>query len=189
MIDTSIKCFVILKSVVVDSRGVENMIQGMSNFGQVVTNCQATVVNHDSRNLGFIDDETIDFICTHPPYMAAVPYAEYQKLSLWWLGHDQSDLDKSLMGGRRSRSDTPERFFHDMEMSLSEMKRVLRKKKYCCITIGNPVYAGKPWNLNDFIKQTCTDYGFTFLKEISRGKHRSTMGKMKEEFILIFRND
>ncbi len=31
-----------------------------------------------------------------------------------------------------------ERFFHDMVMSLSEMKRVLRKKKYCCITIGNP---------------------------------------------------
>ena len=56
-------------------------------------------------------------------------------------------------------------------------------------TIGNPLYAGKPWNLNDFIKQTCTDNGFTFLKEISRGKHRSTMGKMKEEFILIFRND
>jgi len=121
--------------------------------------------------------------------MAAVPYAEYQKLSLWWLGYDQNDLDKSLIGGRRSRSDTPERFFQDMEMSLSEMKRVLRKKRYCCIVIGNPVYRGKTWKLNDRIKQTCTDIGFTFLKEISRGKYHFTMGKMKEEFILIFRND
>jgi DNA modification methylase len=173
------------------SIAVKNMIQDMSDFGQTLetTNCQATVFNHDSRKLGFINDETIDFICTHPPYMAAVPYAEYQKLSLWWLGYDQSDLDKSLIGGRRSRRDTPERFFHDMRISLSEMKRVLRKKKYCCIIIGNPVYAGKKWNLNDFIKQTCTDIGFTFLKEISRGKYHSTMGKMKEEFILIFRND
>ncbi len=94
--------------------------------------------------------------------MAAVPYAEYQKLSLWWLGYDQPNLDKSLIGGRRSRSDTPERFFHDMKMSLSEMKMVLRRKKYCCITIGNPVYADKIWNLNNFIKQTCTDIGFTF---------------------------
>jgi len=74
-------------------------------------------------------------------------------------------------------------------MSLSEMKRVLRKKKYCCITIGNPVYRGQTWNLNDLIKQTCTDIGFIFLKEIGRGKYHSTMGKMKEEFILIFRND
>jgi DNA methylase len=171
------------------SLGVESMIQGMSDFGKVATNCLATVFNRDSRKLGFINDETIDFVCTHPPYMAAVPYAEYQKLSLWWLGYDQYELDKSLIGGRRSRSDTPERFFHDMTISLSEMKRVLRRKKYCCITIGNPVYAGKIWNLNDFIKQTCTDIGFTFLKEISRGKYHSTMGKMKEEFILIFRND
>ena len=81
------------------------MIQDMYNFGKEATNCQATVVNRDSRKLDFInDDETIDFICTHPPYMAAVPYAEYQKLSLWWLGCDQYDLDKSLIGGRRSRS-------------------------------------------------------------------------------------
>jgi hypothetical protein len=172
------------------SIAVKNMIQDMSDFGQALetTNCQATVINCDSRKLG-LGDETIDFICTHPPYMAAVPYAEYQKLSLWWLGYDQSNLDKSLIGGRRSRRDTPELFFHDMKISLSEMKRVLRRKKYCCITIGNPVYAGKIWNLNDFIKQTCTDIGFTFLKEISRGKYHSTMGKMKEEFILIFRND
>jgi hypothetical protein len=74
-------------------------------------------------------------------------------------------------------------------MSLSEMKRVLRKKKYCCIIIGNPKYAGEIRNLNDFIRQTCTNIGFTFLKEIIRGKHHSTMGKMKKEFILIFRND
>ena len=161
----------------------------MSCFGKVATNCLATVVNHDSRNLGFINDETIDLICTHPPYMAAVPYAEYQKLSLWWLGYDQSDLEKSLIGGRRSRSDTHERFFHDMEMSLLEMKMVLRKKGYCRIVIGNPVYRGKTWKLNEIIKQTCTDIGFAFLKEISRGKYRSTMGKMTEEFILIFRKD
>jgi hypothetical protein len=170
---------------------VKSMIQSMVDFEQALesTNCQVMVSNHDSRKLDFINDETIDFICTHPPYMAAVPYAEYQKLSLWWLGYDQSDLDKSLIGGRRSRRDTPKRFYDDMKISLSEMKRVLRKKKYCCITIGNPTYAGKSWDLNDFIKQTCADIGFAFLKEISRGKYHSTMGKMKEEFILIFRND
>jgi hypothetical protein len=144
------------------SIAVKNMIQDMSDFGKEAINCQVTVVNHDSRKLGFINDETIDFICTHPPYMAAVPYAEYQKLSLWWLGYDQPNLDKSLIGGRRSRSDTPERFFQDMEMSLSEMKRVLRKKRYCCITIGNPVYRGQTWKLNEIIKQDCTDMVLPF---------------------------
>jgi site-specific DNA-methyltransferase (cytosine-N4-specific) len=171
------------------SLAVARMLQSLTDFNRVASNSEVTVFNHDSRKLEFINDETIDFICTHPPYMAAVPYAEYQKLSLWWLGYSQYDLEKSLIGGRRSRPDTPQRFFRDMEMSLQEMKRVLRKKKYCCITIGNPIYGGKIWKLNEFIKQNAIRVGFTYLNEINRGKYHSTMGKMKEEFILIFRNE
>jgi DNA modification methylase len=170
------------------SLAVARMLQSLTDFTRVATNSEVTIFNHDSRNLEFIRDETIDFICTHPPYMAAVPYAEYQKLSLWWLGYSQYDLEKSLIGGGRSRADMPQRFFRDMEMSLLEMKRVLRKKKYCCITIGNPIYGGKTWKLNEFIKQNAIRIGFTYLNEISRGKYHSTMGKMKKEFVLIFRN-
>ena len=168
---------------------VRDMLKSMSEFDKEATNSDIRIINHDSRRIGFIDDETIDFICTHPPYMAAVPYAEYQKLSLWWLGFSQYELEKRLIGGKRSRADTPDRFFHDINMALMEMKRVLRKKKYCCIIIGNPVYNGKIWNLNDFIKKNAKDIGFILLTEIRRRKYRSTMGKMKEEFILIFRKD
>jgi DNA modification methylase len=171
------------------SLAVASMLQSVADFSTVATDSEVTIFKHDSRKLEFINDESIDFICTHPPYMAAVPYAEYQKLSLWWLGYSQYDLEKSLIGGRRSRHDTPQRFFRDMETSLLEMKRVLRKKKYCCITIGNPIYGGKTWKLNEFIKQNAIHIGFTHLKEISRGKYHSTMGKMKEEFVLIFRNE
>ena len=168
---------------------VRDMLKNMSEFNKVATNSNIRIVNHDSRRLEFINDETIDFICTHPPYMAAIPYAEYQKLSLWWLGFSQYELEKRLIGGRRSRADTPDRFFHDINMALMEMKRILRKKKYCCIIIGNPVYNGKIWKLNDFIRKDATDIGFILLTEINRGKYRSAMGKMKEEFILIFRNE
>ncbi|MDQ4022336.1 MAG: site-specific DNA-methyltransferase [Thermoproteota archaeon] len=168
---------------------VKDMLKNMSEYNKAATNSNIRIVNHDSRRLEFINDETIDFICTHPPYMAAIPYAEYQKLSLWWLGFSQYELEKRLIGGRRSRADTPDRFFHDINMALMEMKRILRKKKYCCIIIGNPVYNGKIWKLNDFIRKDASDIGFILLTEINRGKYRSTMGKMKEEFILIFRNE
>jgi DNA modification methylase len=171
------------------SLAVRKMLWSLAQFSTVATKSQVTIFNHDSRNVEFIKDEAIDFICTHPPYMSAVPYAEYQKLSLWWLGYNQYDLEKSLIAGRRSRPDTPQRFLSDMEMSLLEMKRVLRKKGYCCIVIGNPVYRGKTWKLNEIIRQNAVHIGFTHLKQISRGKYHSTMGKMKEEFILIFRND
>jgi site-specific DNA-methyltransferase (cytosine-N4-specific) len=168
---------------------VRDMLKSMSEFNKEATNSDIRIINHDSRRIEFIDDETIDFICTHPPYMAAVPYAEYQKLSLWWLGFSQYELEKRLIGGRRSRDDTPDRFFCDINMALLEMNRVLRKKKYCCIIIGNPVYHSKIWKLNDFIKKDAKDIGFILLTEIKRSKYRSTMGKMKEEFILIFRKE
>jgi len=169
---------------------VKDMINSLHSFNEMTTSKTITkTVDHDTRSLEFISDETIDFICTHPPYMAAVPYAEYHKLSLWWLGFSQYELEKGLIGGRRSRSDTPNRFFQDMFIVLAEMKRVLIKKKYCSIIIGNPVYNGKVWKLNEVMKKDAKELGFILLKEISRGKYKSTMGKMKEEFILIFRNE
>jgi site-specific DNA-methyltransferase (cytosine-N4-specific) len=168
---------------------VNYMINGMLEFNKISTTSNMKIFNHDCRSLVFINDETVDFICTHPPYMAAVPYAEYQKLSLWWLGFDQYALEKDLIGGQRSRADSPDRFFRGMHTALMEMNRVLVKKKYCCIIIGNPIYHGKVLALNDFIKKEAKDIGFIVLKEISRGKYKSTMGKMKEEFILILKNE
>lgn len=165
------------------------MVTKMEEFNQVTkNNSSIKIFRHDTRSLKFIADDTIGFICTHPPYMASVPFAEYQKLSLWWLGFSQQELENKLIGGRRARSDTAERFFQDIFMTLTEMKRVLQKKKYCCIIIGNPVYNNREWQLNEIIKKNASEVGFTLLKEITRMKYRLTMGKMKQEFILIFRN-
>jgi hypothetical protein len=165
------------------------MVTKMEEFNQVTkNNSNIKIFNHDTRSLRFIADDTISFICTHPPYMASVPFAEYQKLSLWWLGFSQQELENKLIGGRRARSDTTERFFQDIFTTLTEMKRVLQKKKYCCIIIGNPVYNNREWQLNEIIKKNASEVGLTLLKEITRMKYRLTMGKMKQEFILIFRN-
>lgn len=165
------------------------MVTKMEEFNQVTkNNSSIKIFRHDTRSLRFIADDTISFICTHPPYMASVPFAEYQKLSLWWLGFSQQELENKLIGGRRARSDTAERFFQDIFMTLTEMKRVLQKKKYCCIIIGNPVYNNREWQLNEIIKKNASEVGFTLLKEITRMKYRLTMGKMKQEFVLIFRN-
>ena len=160
----------------------------MEEFNQVTKNdSDIRIFNHDARNLKFLEDDTISFICSHPPYMASVPFAEYQKLSLWWLGFSQQELENKLIGGRRARNDTAERFFQDIFLALTEMKRVLQKNKYCCIVIGNPVYNNREWHLNEMIKKNASDVGLTLLKEIARMKYRLTMGKMKREFILVFK--
>ena len=66
---------------------------------------------------------------------------------------NQKQLDSALIGGKRSRKDTAERFNKDMELVIKEMYRVLKPKKYCCVVIGNPVYRGKMWELNKIQKE------------------------------------
>jgi hypothetical protein len=119
--------------------------------------------------------------------MASVPFAEYQKLSLWWLGFSQQELENKLIGGRRARSDTAE-VFSRYFLDINRNEASITGKKYCCIVIGNPVYNNREWQLNEMIKKNASDVGLTLLKEIARMKYRLTKGKMKREFILIFKN-
>ncbi len=180
------------------------MLEGIKEFNNISDiKSIAKVYQGDARNISFIKDATIDLIVTHPPYIASVPYAEYQKLSMNWLresfpemfngSHAENmypkNLDKNIIGGRRGRKDVVDRFLVDMKRVLEEMFRVLRKKRYCCIVIGNPVVFGKEILLNEILTDMAKECGFSIEEEIIRGKYKTTMGKMKKEYILIFRKD
>jgi len=69
------------------------------------------------------------------------------------------------------------------------MKRVIAKRTYCCIVIGNPIYKGKTWHLNEILKKDSLKVGFALIKEIRRRKYRLTMGNIKEEYVLILKNE
>lgn len=77
------------------------------------------VVKRDARDLSKANDESIDFILTHPPYADIIKYSEGK------LGDDLSnihDIDK---------------FADEMEKVAKELHRVLKKGKYCAILIGD----------------------------------------------------
>jgi len=178
------------------------MVEGMKEFNDIAYKKSiAKVYQGDARNISFIKDATIDLIVTHPPYIASVPYAEYQKLSMNCLRESfpemfnsayaenmhPKNLDKNIIGGRRGRKDVVDRFLADMQKVIAEMFRVLKKKRYCCIVIGNPVVFGKEVLLNEILIDMAKECGFSVEEEIIRGKYKTTMGKMKREYILIFR--
>ena len=177
------------------------MRSGMVGFNESYKKDYTVEVHQgDSQHLDFIEDSSIDCIVTHPPYVAAVPYAEYLKLSLLWLQEffpnvfplqneemlKPKELDKVIIGGRRSSKDVVERFDIGMQNVFNEMYRVLKKDKYCAVVIGNPVVRGEVIFCNKTFVDQAKVSGFKFIQEVRRGKHRTTMGKMKEEFMLIF---
>lgn len=76
----------------------------------------ATLVLGDARNLE-LEDESIDLICTHPPYADIIHYSE------------NIDGDLSLLSYKL--------FLTEMGKVADECFRVLKKGKYCAILMGD----------------------------------------------------
>jgi DNA modification methylase len=73
----------------------------------------------DARNLGTIDDNSIDLILTHPPYADIIKYSE---------GTIKNDL---------SNIHSIDAFCNEIETVARECFRVLKPDKYCAILIGD----------------------------------------------------
>lgn len=77
------------------------------------------VVKRDARNLGKAENESVDFILTHPPYADIIKYSE-----------GEIDEDLSNIYGI-------DEFADEMEKVANELYRVLKPGKFCAILIGD----------------------------------------------------
>jgi DNA modification methylase len=145
------------------------------------------IIRGDARNLRALRDERFHLVISHPPYIGAVPYAEFLALSLLWLGHDPRELDGKLIGGRRQRKDVVERYMEDMNRVFLEMYRVLLPSRYCCVVIGNPVVFGNMIPLNENFVTLGKRAGFRYITELSRRRINMRKGILRDEYILVFR--
>ncbi|WP_028308685.1 TRM11 family SAM-dependent methyltransferase [Desulfitibacter alkalitolerans] len=81
-------------------------------------NCgHVTIKRGDARDLSFINDKSIDFICTHPPYANIIKYSNdiIGDLSCYEVGD----------------------FLKEMKKVAAECYRILKEDKYCAILIGD----------------------------------------------------
>lgn len=77
------------------------------------------IVRRDARDLNRANDESIDFILTHPPYADIIKYSE---------GKLEDDL---------SNIHDINKFADEMGKVATELHRVLKKGKFCAILIGD----------------------------------------------------
>lgn len=81
------------------------------------SNSKVYIKQGDARKLVLIPDESIDFICSHPPYADIIKYSDD-------IINDISHFSEK-------------EFFNAMEKVAQESFRVLKKKKYCAILMGD----------------------------------------------------
>lgn len=125
----------------------------------------------DARNLDFIPDESIDLICTHPPYADIIKYSEEIKEDLSLLKIND--------------------FLKEMKKVANESYRVLKKDKFCAVLMGDTRQKGHMIPMSFEVMQVFQDVGFKLKEIIIKEQHNCKAtgywktNSIKYNFLLI----
>lgn len=125
----------------------------------------------DARNLNFIRDESVDLICTHPPYANIIQYSE--------------EINEDL-----SRLKVKD-FLKEMESVAKESYRVLKKGKFCAVLMGDTRQKGCMIPMSFDVMKIFQNSGFKLKELIIKEQHncRATgfwkTNSIKYNFLLI----
>ena len=125
----------------------------------------------DARNLDFVPDESIDMICTHPPYANIIEYSE--------------DIPEDL-----SHLKVPQ-FLEEMKKVADESYRVLKKEKFCAVLMGDTRQKGHMIPMSFDVMKIFQDAGFKLKEIIIKEQHNCKAtgfwktNSVKYNFLLI----
>ncbi|WP_157951016.1 DNA methyltransferase [Peribacillus acanthi] len=142
----------------------------------------------DNRALS-LENSSVDAIITHPPYIAAVPYAEYGSISLKWLGYEPKELDGKLTGGKRTSKYVVDKFKTGYAQFFDESYRVLKKGKYMFVMVANPTVKGNVIDLSKMSIELGNSSGFKLVASAKRNGKNRRANKMKGEHLLFFKKE
>ena len=125
----------------------------------------------DARRLDNIPDESIDLICTHPPYADIIKYSNGIK----------GDLSQLKVKD----------FLEQMKPVAEECYRVLKKGKFCAILMGDTRQKGCMIPMSFDVMKIFQDAGFTLKEIIIKEQHNCKAtgywktNSVKYNFLLI----
>jgi site-specific DNA-methyltransferase (cytosine-N4-specific) len=168
----------------------------MAEFSKLVQNStELQVYNADSRNLDFIQDNSIDIIITSPPYANTYDYYLYHKFRKRWLDLDVKFAQYNEIGSRREYSslkEKKEKWNDDLIKCFAEMHRVLKPNHLAFIVIGDSVIKKELIKIEKEISEFVPKIGFKVNKILSSdlSKHSrifnpSYAQKGKKEHLII----
>ena len=125
----------------------------------------------DARHLDFIQNSSIDLICTHPPYADIIKYSED-------IAEDLSHLKVKD-------------FLEEMKTVAAESYRVLKKDKFCAVLMGDTRQKGHMIPMSFEVMRIFEDAGFKLKELIIKEQHNCKAtgywktNSVKYNFLLI----
>ena len=112
------------------------------------------LLNEDAKKIS-LNNESIDYIFTDPPYGDTVPYFEQSIIWNSWLKKEPCYNEEIVISNSKSRKKDIEHYSNDIEKVIFEIYRVLKKEKFFSITFHS--LSGLEWRA---ISNACLKAGF-----------------------------
>lgn len=141
------------------------------NFEYENANGKVYIHKGDARNLDFLSDNSIDLICTHPPYADIIRYSDD-------IAEDLSHLNVKD-------------FLVEMKTVAAESYRVLKKGKFCAILMGDTRKKGHMIPMSFEVMRIFEETGFKLKEIIIKEQHNCKAtgywktSSVKYNFLLI----
>jgi len=125
----------------------------------------------DARNLDFIHNDTIDLICTHPPYADIIRYSE----------NIEGDLSHYKVKD----------YLNQMKVVAEECFRVLKNDKFCAVLMGDTRQRGHIIPMSFEVMRIFEEQGFNTKEIIIKEQHNCKAtgfwktNSIKHNFLLI----
>ena len=162
-----------LERVIKDFSGA--MINQRTNLDKTDSILEKTngekIFQADATNLKEIENESVDFIYTDPPYGAKIPYLD---LSLMWnawldLSVDKQTREKECIE-KGSLNKTKDEYYDLMQRSLKEMYRVLKFNRWLVF-----VFQHQDVRLWQTLRESARNAGFEHIYTIRQSNGQSTI--------------
>ncbi|MET1904595.1 DNA methyltransferase [Enterococcus faecalis] len=101
----------------------------------LVNNSLIYLFNEDSNHMAFIDNESIDYIFTDPPYGESIAYLALSQFWNGWLDNTVDYDNEIIVDSYRGKNYTD--YSERMLTTFKEMYRVLKNKHYLSFTFHN----------------------------------------------------
>lgn len=134
-----------------------------------------------ATNLDKIENESVDYIYTDPPYGSKIPYLDLSVMWNAWLDLDVTEEDyelEAIEGGEHDKSEDD--YAELLKKSIEEMYRVLKFDRWMSF-----VFAHKDPKFWHLIVQTAEKVGFEYAGAVQQNNGQTSFKKRQNPFSVL----
>jgi len=144
---------------------ISEAVSRLRAYAAAATVPTALILQSDARRLP-LQPGSVDLVVTSPPYANSHDYYLYNKLRMFWLGHDVVPVQEAEFGSRNKHSDLKmgvEHYLRSMQSVFAEIHRVLRVNGVAAVVVGDAVIRGDFFDMAEVLVPVASAAGLSLV--------------------------